>query len=72
MTAFRASKTMFRELTDDEKTEVKAYLRTIKNTTFEAIADHFEKRFVTPVTVHCIQRITVEIFLEDEQNKDKV
>jgi len=75
MSLYRLTKTMPRRLTQEEEQEVKAWLsaQDENNPDFanQAVA-RFELKFGTPITLACIQIITVRLIVDQMKERDDV
>lgn len=63
---------MKRELTKDEKKEIRDYIRITSPLNPADVAAHFEEKFGTPVTRFAIMQILVEMTLDDEENTNGI
>lgn len=74
MTTWRLSKVMTRNPTDEERAEVKKYLKDndVLNKPMSFIDDavsHFEKKWNMPVTKSLIEKSIVEMMIDGELNE---
>lgn len=64
MTLYAFTKTMIRELTSEEKKEIKAYILEHQRMRTNELACVFEKKFDTPITETCILALMIENAME--------